>query len=412
MAHLGKIHRTRYVVGSGKASRYVSKGTPGARKVVEESDKWYAVFVDGGRKMRVPLARDKTVAQAMFADLIRQREREGAGLVNPFARHLTRPVGEHVADYLAGLHAAGVSKKHYGEKVRQLNTILETCKIETLADLTTEKVDRFLTGLTCSPRTKNTYRATILAFGKWLEEKERVERNPVRKVSKPNGAAVRVRRALTAGQVQRLLDVTRARPLIGFTTIRRGKRRGEQSARLRPEVRDRLTMLGRERALIYLTALYTGLRRGEIAALRVGHLRLDAKPYPYVELPGDLTKNGQVAKLLLVAAFAEELRRWIAETGKVPGDLLFAMPKAMVRTLKGDLKAAGIPYKDEQGRVADFHSLRMTADTMLGLAGVPPRVRQQFMRHSDIRLTLQTYDDSTLYELQDAVKAMQALGLQ
>ena len=40
------------------------------------------------------------------------------------------------------------------------------------------------------------------------------------------------------------------------------------------------------------------------------------------------------------------------------------------------------------------------------------RVRMLFMRHSDIRLTMQTYDDSTLYELDAAVKALDKLGLQ
>jgi integrase len=70
-----------------------------------------------------------------------------------------------------------------------------------------------------------------------------------------------------------------------------------------------------------------------------------------------------------------------------------------------------LAFKDEQGRQVDFHALRMTADTMLGIAGVPARIRQLFMRHSDIRLTLQTYDDSRLYELQDAVRAMEKLDL-
>ena len=87
------------------------------------------------------------------------------------------------------------------------------------------------------------------------------------------------------------------------------------------------------------------------------------------------------------------------------------MRNEMVKTLKADMKAAGIKQKDEQGRVVDFHALRMTADTMLGLAGVPPKVRMLFMRHSDIRLTMQTYDDSSLYELESAVKAMDRLGL-
>ncbi len=128
-------------------------------------------------------------------------------------------------------------------------------------------------------------------------------------------------------------------------------------------------------------------------------------PAPACDIAGD------DARLLLVPAYAEELRRWIADARKMPGDTLFAVRNEMVKTLKADMKAAGIPFKDAEGRQVDFHALRMTADTMLGVAGVPPRVRQLFMRHSDIRLTLQTYDDSSLYELQDAVRAMEKLGL-
>lgn len=153
------------------------------------------------------------------------------------------------------------------------------------------------------------------------------------------------------------------------------------------------------------------MRRGESAALRVAHLFLDAKPYPYLVLPGDFTKNGDAAKLLLVPSYAEELRAWIRDTRKESADLLFSVRNEMVKTLKADMKAAGIKFKDEQGRVVDFHALRMTADTMLGVAGVPARVRMLFMRHSDIRLTMQTYDDSTLYELDAAVKALDRLGL-
>jgi integrase len=113
----------------------------------------------------------------------------------------------------------------------------------------------------------------------------------------------------------------------------------------------------------------------------------------------------------LVPELAADLRAWIADQGKQPGDRLFTVPAQMNKILRRDLKAAGIPYRDEQGRYADFHALRHTADTMLGLAGVAPRVRQQFMRHSDIRLTLQTYDDASLYEQEVATKALGELNL-
>ena len=36
---------------------------------------------------------------------------------------------------------------------------------------------------------------------------------------------------------------------------------------------------------------------------------------------------------------------------------------------------------------------------------------QLFMRHKDIRLTLETYDDQSHYELQSAVQALEATNL-
>jgi hypothetical protein len=53
----------------------------------------------------------------------------------------------------------------------------------------------------------------------------------------------------------------------------------------------------------------------------------------------------------------------------------------------------------------------MTANVMLGLAGIPARIRQLFMRHSDIRLTMSTYDDASFLDLEPTIKALENLGL-
>jgi len=357
------------------------------------------------------LSTDKTVSQKLLGDLIVALEKGKAGLNCDFKQHLERPVGEHVADYLAHLREKGVSDKYFSERSRCLQAVITECRIKTLADLTVDKVDRFLRKLAGAARTKAIYRAAALGFCNWLVSKDRLEANFLYRTTRPEGKAARVRRALTPDELQKLLNTTRARPVAEFSIIRRGKRKGQAVAKLRDDVRERLTMLGRERALIYKMAIYTGLRRGEIAALRVVHLSLDAKPFPYLVLPGDFTKNGDEAKLLLVPSYAEELLAWIRDARKQSGDLLFSVRNEMVKTLKADLKAAGIKQKDEEGKVVDFHALRMTANTLLGLAGVPLRLRMLFMRHSDIRLTMETYDDSTLYELESAVKAMERLGL-
>ena len=49
---------------------------------------------------------------------------------------------------------------------------------------------------------------------------------------------------------------------------------------------------------------------------------------------------------------------------------------------------------DAQGRRLDFHALRMTFDTNLGIAGVSDAERMKLMRHKSPRLTMETYTDS------------------
>lgn len=68
-------------------------------------------------------------------------------------------------------------------------------------------------------------------------------------------------------------------------------------------------------------------------------------------------------------------------------------------------------YRDDRGRSADFHSLRESAGTMLGVAGVPTRIRQLFMRHGEVRPTLQTDDDSDFADLEEAVRSLERCGL-
>ena len=56
-----------------------------------------------------------------------------------------------------------------------------------------------------------------------------------------------------------------------------------------------------------------------------------------------------------------------------------------------DLAEAGIPYVDDSGRYADFHSLLHTTDSLLAASGIHPKVAQAIMRHSKVDLTLSRY---------------------
>src|SRR5207248_1083063 len=55
----------------------------------------------------------------------------------------------------------------------------------------------------------------------------------------------RIRRTMTADELERLLDVARQRSLLGALTVRKGKRRGERYANVQETVRQRLEVLVR-----------------------------------------------------------------------------------------------------------------------------------------------------------------------
>ena len=452
MASVFKPTFTRYVDPGGKR---VSRDTPGARKVREKATKWYGQYTDVDDKLtktplspditlapkklirtrraskgsasepslarRVSMCKDaklsrrgnKVVARQMFANLVREAERGKAGLTDPRAEQKQAPIESQVKDYEGHLRNKGVSDKHLAETLRRLRAVLVGCKTRTLADLRVEPVVRFLVNLGdegAGARTRNTYRTSAKAFSKWCLRTQRLGENVLASLEPASGAIRRQRRALTYDELARLLQTAKERPVNEALIIRRGKRKGLLVAKVRAEVRAELERLGWERALMYKTLVLTALRRGELEALEVRHLSLNGKR-PRLILPGSLTKNGEEASLPLMADLATDLKAWLAATGRKGPDRVFRMPLELVKIMRRDLKAAGIPYRDDRGRTLDVHALRHTTATILSRAKVSPRVAQEFMRHSDIKLTMQTYTGPRLLDEAEALAALPHLAL-
>ena len=62
-------------------------------KVKTRSKKYWGRFRDAtGQDKRVPLAADRTAAQAMLNEWVRRAEREKAGLIDPTDEHRKRPL--------------------------------------------------------------------------------------------------------------------------------------------------------------------------------------------------------------------------------------------------------------------------------------------------------------------------------
>ena len=97
---------------------------------------------------------------------------------------------------------------------------------------------------------------------------------------------------------------------------------------------------------------------------------------------------------------------------KLPHDApLFNVPAGLVRILDRNLKAGGIPKRDERGRAVDVHAMRHTFGTHLSKGGVSPRTAQAAMRHSSIDLTMSTYTDPRLLDVAGAMNVLPALPL-
>lgn len=400
---------TRYLDAAGSR---VSADTPGASKVVVESKKWYGrLKIDGEWKL-IPLSKDKGVARSKLAKLETDLARGEAGLIDPFKASKKTPIGEYVDAYLTDLKELGRSEKYLGQTRREIDTIVGRCEVECLKDLTADKVDGVLTAMTCSARTKNCYRQAVLGLCNYLVRKKKLAANPLFATTRRKGEKKRRRRALPEDALQKLLDAARQRPLREASIIRRGPRKGQVGARVPEDYRKQLERGGRHRALLYLTAILTGLRYKALRSLRVADLNLD-QAVPVLEIPATRMKSKRAYEWPLHEALIKELRLWVAETGKQPDDPVFDLPQysQTVKLLKKDLAAAGIPYQDMSGRYFDFHSLRKCTGSFLRQGNVDPSVSMRLLDHSDIRMTMEIYNDVELLDAKPALDAMPQLTI-
>jgi integrase len=411
MAHVEKITITRYGIPLGKGRfKFVPKGTPNAKKIVKESRTYYAVLesTKGGKRHRRKInlrVTDKQAAEALLVDMLRQQDRTKAGLVNPHQKHLDSAISGQVEEYLADMKLQGRNERYVDGTKLLLDRIVTDTPLSSLADLNGDNLDRFLAGLNgdLAAATREHHRKAAHRFANWLVRKRRLPDNPLRHVTRIEGGQKQKRRALPVDQLHHLLEVAKQRPLLDFTTVRRGKNKGQQVAKIRPTVRDRLIKLGQRNYLAYRTATLTGLRRSELAALCIHQLHLDGDQ-PYLIVPSFFNRKQKVeVKLPLLLDLAAELSAWVQ--GRDVTERVFQKLPDM-KALRGDLETAGIPEVDEQDRIFVFHCFRKCTASYLNKAGVSPRLAQLFMRHKDVRLTLQVYDDAALHDLRQAAQAL------
>lgn len=391
-------------------------------KVKTKSKKWWGQYKDAtGRLRRQPLAIDKAAAQAMLNEIVRNVEREKAGLIDPTDAQRKRTVAEHLAEFESYLANKGVTPKQVYTVISQLRKIATACQWNMISNMNSSSLLEFLGNLRRQGRSAQTYNHYLKAakqFASWLVRDQRTPFNVLAHLAKLNVATDRRhdRRALSVDELRRLLEAARE-----------GKRIEGIS--------------GPDRAVMYAFAAWTGFRKGEIGSLTRLSLQLDNAP-PTATVDACFSKRRRLDKQVLHPDLARLLKAWLAEKHRLtPTEPLFPI-SGRVRggierkthlMMKRDLAAARrrwldeaesdseresrersdfLLYRNHAGLYADFHSCRHLFITSLERAGVRPKVAQSLARHSDIRLTLGVYAHSELTEQTAAIAALPAPPVQ
>ncbi len=310
---------------------------------------------------------DKRTATQLLEKIVRERQQEAAGILAPrlMRESATKPLVEHLSDFLASRRGEGCVSDYVDRIDVRVKLLCQSCEWVLARDVEPEAFVSWRSRHRLAAKTLNHYLDSMNALLNWMRRQGRVLANPLQCVGKVSvqGREKVCRRALTDAEVNRLLSVA-----------------------------------GRYRT-VYLAALLTGLRRGELRQLVWGDVHL-AAPSPFLKVRGATTKNGKDATIWLRDDLAQALRN-LPNTRRQPMSRVFRMPKSS-RVVE-HFAAARVQRVDTQGRRVDFHALRHTFATNLSRGGVTPRVAMELMRHSDMRLTMKTYTDTTQLPTREAL---------
>jgi len=337
--------------------------------------------LDGMTKPRtVPLGvRDKRVAEAKLAEVVKEAEQEAQGILVPreIREAAACRLSEHLAEWEAELRSKGRAERYRAIAAKRVRTLLAECSWVYPADVTVESFSRWRRKRAgkLKPTTLNHYLDAMRAMLNWMKSEGKLIANPLAAVGKvTTEGTVEEKRAFTVDEMQRLRAVS-------------GKRWPA-----------------------YLTASNTGLRHTEIKRLQWGDVVLDT-PKPFIKARAGTTKNKKQAVLPLGGELVDELRK-LRPREVSPARHVFHGVKFRNDSLRLDMAKAGIPEYDAQGRKACFHAFRKTFNTNLHKAGTEPRRVMALLRVSDMRLCADTYTDVSALNLDVAVEGLPTYNTQ
>ncbi|MHC4143237.1 MAG: tyrosine-type recombinase/integrase [Planctomycetota bacterium] len=324
------------------------------------------------------------------------------GLLDGSRAATNKPLSELIAEFVQFLSAKERTKKHIVDSRNILDRIFADCGFRFWSDISASKVMACLKSLRndgMSYKRSNGYLGSLKSFCNWMIEYAGIAESPLRHL-KPLNAKLdrrRVRRALTVDELRRLLEATKNGP-------------------------ERFGMNGYERFLVYKLAVETGLRSKEVRRLTVSSFDFVNRTVAIEAVDAKGKREDVLSLRKDTAAMLKQFFR-----GKMPGVRAFGgtygkltkctgemveadLASTEVRNATGKVVKKAVPYIDDVGRYADFHSLRHTTGTLLAASGVHPKVAQAIMRHRDINLTMSLYTHTLKGQESDAVNGLPDLS--
>lgn len=320
---------------------------------------------------------DKQVAEKRLAEHLRsvQLETEGILAPKPLREGAATPLSQHLDDFINDLTAQGRDEFYVNHLVLRLKKLFAECHWTLARHISTDSFQQWRARQNLAPKTLNDYLDAARNFLGWLRRMGRFSGEPLASVSKVEvrGKERCVRRAATENELSRLFAVS---------SLHR---------------------------CAYAAAVFTGLRRAEIEALCWGDVFLD-EPEPFLVARASTTKNHKTAKISLHPQLVEELRAARPLNVQASTRIFGRGQIPRMEAMKKDLALAGIAFEDKQGRRFDFHAFRKTLNTLMARNNVDPHLRKLAMRHSDLKLTLDVYTDTTVLPVGNAIRGLSRIG--
>jgi len=322
---------------------------------------------------------DKRVAEKRLGEIVCEIEQERAGVIVPrqYRNAGSKPVLDHLADFLTDLQTRGRSSEYLRKVNSRVRKLIDDCSWNFLCEISSDSFILWRSKAKHAPRTLNHYLDAAQVLMGWLVSTGRIPENPLVCVQKVDtrGRETFERRAFTDLEIRRLIAVSGPR------------------------------------ATIYSFAVQTGLRFNEMRSLRWDDVTLrDSDQISVITLRAMTTKNRRADVIPLSNGAVNAIRPLLSDPPD-PSAPVFSNGMPSHHTVTADLERAGIPKIDELGRRVDFHALRKTFITNLQRAGVKRRVAMALARHSDSRMTDGVYTDVEALPFAQALAQLPSLDL-